>query len=56
MYAWVLQYGLIGVVDFLVHSRQTFDWHVVDVGDGDMRDFRMKVTSSWKIGMEFSNP
>jgi hypothetical protein len=42
MYAWVLWYGLIGVVDFLVHSRWPFDWHIVDVGDGDMGDFDLQ--------------
>jgi hypothetical protein len=30
------------VVNFLVHGRQTFDWHVVDVGDGDMSDFGLQ--------------
>jgi hypothetical protein len=40
-YAWVLSYGLVRVVDFLVHNRQTFDWHVINVGDGDMRDFSL---------------
>jgi hypothetical protein len=38
----VLRYGLIGVVDFLVFSRQTFDWHIVNIGDGDMRDFSLQ--------------
>jgi hypothetical protein len=28
-------------VDFVVHSHRTFDWHIVDVGDGDMRDFSL---------------
>jgi hypothetical protein len=38
-YAWVLWYGLIRVVDFLVRSRWSLDRHVVDVRDGDMQDF-----------------
>jgi hypothetical protein len=42
MYAWVFWYGFIGVVNFLVHSRWTFDWHVINVGDGDMRDFSLQ--------------
>jgi hypothetical protein len=41
-YAWVLWYGLIGVIEFLVYSHLTFDWHVVNVGDCDMRDFSLQ--------------
>jgi hypothetical protein len=41
-YAWVLWYGLIRVVDSLVHSCWSLDRHIVDVGDGDMRDFSLQ--------------
>jgi hypothetical protein len=41
-YVWVLWYGLVRVVDFLVHSCQSLDRHIVDVGDGDMRDFSLQ--------------
>jgi hypothetical protein len=42
MYAWVLWYGLVRVVDFLVHSRRSLDRYIIDAGDGDMRDFGLQ--------------
>jgi hypothetical protein len=41
-YAWVLWYGLVGVVNSLVHSLRPFDWHIINVGDGDVRDFSLQ--------------
>jgi hypothetical protein len=40
-YAWVFWYGLIRVVDFLICSHRPFEWYIIDVGDGDMRDFSL---------------
>jgi hypothetical protein len=39
VYAWVLQNSPIRVVDLLVHGRQSFERHVVNIWDGDMGDF-----------------
>jgi hypothetical protein len=41
-YAWVLWYSLVRVVDLLVHSHRTFDWHIIHIGDSDMRDFSLQ--------------
>jgi hypothetical protein len=42
VYAWALQYSLIRIVDYLICSCWSFDGYVVDVGNGDMRDFSLQ--------------
>jgi hypothetical protein len=51
MYAWVLRNSLVIVIDFSVCSYQPFDWHIINLGDSNVRDFSLQDESD--IVMEY---
>jgi hypothetical protein len=42
VYAWVLQNSLVRVVNILVCSHWSLDGYIIDIRDGDMRDFGLQ--------------